>query len=286
MNERLPPPQRRPSSAFVNGETRLFGIVGHPIAQAKSPETITPELQARGLNAVLVPIEIAPGDLAGVFPALLRIGNLDGLVVTAPHKASVMPYLHRVGPRAEAAGAASVLARSADGYWLGELFDGAGCCASIENRGIGIAGSVVQLLGAGGAGSAIAVELLTRNPKTLRIHDPDAARLETLLARLSPRKGGATLEAGFGPAQILVNASPVGMRAPEDCPVPDAYLTPDLVVMDCVMEPDPTRLLRLAAAAGALTVSGREMLDSQIDAACDFFAQVNERRAAEMSFPL
>lgn len=285
MKQLLPPPPRRPSSTFINGETRLYGIVGHPITQAKSPEIITPVLQARGINAVLVPVDIAPADLARVFPALLQIRNLDGLVVTVPHKAGVVPHLHRLGPRAEAAGAASVLARSADGHWLGELFDGTGCCESMENRGVDIGERVVQLLGAGGAGSAIAVEILTRGPRVLRIHDPDRGRLEALLARLAPRRGRTAIETGFGPAEILVNASPVGMRAPDDCPVPEDYLTPGLIVMDCVMEPDPTRLLRLAAAAGALTVSGREMLDSQIDAACDFFAHVNGRRAAEVSFP-
>ena len=285
MKELLPAPPRRPSSPFVNGETRLYGIVGHPIAQAKSPEIITPVLQARGINGVLAPVDITPADLDRVFPALLQIRNLDGLVVTAPHKAGVVPHLHRLGTRAEAAGAASVLARSADGHWLGELFDGTGCCASMENRGVDICGRVVQLLGAGGAGSAIAVEILTRAPKILRIHDPDRGRLEALLARLAPRRDRATIEAGFGPAEILVNASPVGMRAPDDCPVPQDYLTPGLVVMDCVMEPDPTRLLRLAAAAGAFTVSGREMFDSQVDAACDFFAHVNARRAVEVSFP-
>ncbi len=289
MKDLLPAPPRRPSSTFVNGETRLYGIVGHPVAQAKSPEIVTPALRTLGINGVLVPLDIAPADLACVFPALLRLGNLDGLVVTVPHKAGVVSHLHRLGPRAEAAGAASVLARSADGHWLGELFDGTGCCAAMENRGVDIAGREVQLLGAGGAGSAIAVELLTRRPKTLRIHDPDPGRIEALLARLAPRRGRTTLATGLGPAEILVNASPVGMRAADDCPVPEDYLTdclaPGRVVMDCVMEPDQTRLLRLAAEAGAFTVSGREMLDSQIDAACDFFAHVNARPAAEVSFP-
>lgn len=285
MNAHLPPPPRRPSSDFVNGATRLFGIVGHPISQARSPEAITPALQARGLNALLVPIDIAPADLPELFPALLRIGNLDGLVITVPHKAAIMPWLDRAGPRAIAAGAASVLARSADGQWLGELFDGTGCCASIENRGVGIAGSTVQLLGAGGAGSAIAVEMLARAPATLRIHDPDTDRLETLTARLEKLNAPVKIEAGFGPADILVNASPVGMQAPDDCPVPASYLKPDLVVMDCIIEPDPTRLLRLAREAGSLTIGGWEMFDSQIDAVCDFFTHVNEGKIGDVIFP-
>lgn len=285
MKQLLPPPPRRPSSTLINGSTRLFGIIGHPIAQAKSPEAITPAFQALGMNAILVPLDIAPTDLPAVFPSLLRLVNLDGLVVTVPHKAAIMPWLDRVGPRAKIAGAASILARSADGKWLGELFDGTGCCASIENRGVTITGSVVQLLGAGGAGSAIAIEMLGRGPSTLRIHDPDASRLEALVARLSAHAPAAKLETGLGPADILVNASPVGMQAPDDCPVPADYLSAGLVVMDCVMEPDQTALLRRAEAAGCFTVSGREMFDSQIDAVCDFFTHTNSNRAEDVIFP-
>ena len=286
MTTRLAPPARRPSSTLVNGQTRLFGIIGHPISQARSPEAITPAMQARGMNAVVVPIDIAPVDLPAIFPALLRVGNLDGLVVTVPHKAAIMPWLDRIGPRAAAAGAASVLARSADGKWLGELFDGAGCCASIENRGVAIAGSVVQLLGAGGAGSAIAMEMLRKGPATLRIHDPDTSRLGRLVERLEEQGAPVKIEAGLDRADILVNASPAGMLAPDDCPVPEAYITPDLVVMDCVMDPDPTCLLRLAQQAGAFTISGWEMFDSQIETVCDFFADVNETAAADVIFPV
>ena len=270
---------------FVNGATRLFGIIGHPISQAKSPEAITPALQACGLNAVLVPFDIAPADLPTAFPALLQLRNLDGLVITVPHKAAILPWLDGLGPRARAAGAASILARSSDGKWLGELFDGTGCCASIENRGVAIAGSVVQLLGAGGAGSAIAVEILGRQPATLRIHDPDQDRLSQLQARLQTFCSDVRIETGFGSADILVNASTVGMHAPDDSPVPVDYLTPELVVMDCVMEPDQTALLRFGHRAGALTISGREMFDSQIDAVCDFFAQIRANKASDAVYP-
>lgn len=278
----LPAPQRRTSSAFVNGATRMFGIIGDPIEQVKSPETVTAEFQARGRNAVLVPIEIGATHLASVFPALLKVKNLDGLIVTMPHKAAVIPFLDALAPRAQAMGAASVLAKSSDGHWLGELFDGAGCCTAIENRGVSIAGKQVQLLGAGGAGSAIAFEMLSRKPATLRISDPNSTLREQLISRLKPFAGTCELQHGLGPAEILVNASPVGMHAPNDCPVPKSYLSPDLVVMDCVLEPDPTLLLRLASEIGALAVSGREMLDSQIDAVCDFFERVNTSLASDL----
>lgn len=284
MSVILPPPPRRPSSPFINGATRLFGIVGHPIVQGKSPEIITPALQARGLNAVLVPLDISPDDFPSVFPGLLRLGNLDGLIVTVPHKKAALSYMDRLGPRAEAAGAASVLARSSDGLWVGDLLDGCGCRASIENRGVKIKGSTVQLLGAGGAGGAIALELLAAGPAMLRIHDPDLIQLKTLLERIEPHAGPTAIQQGLGPADILVNASPVGMNAPDESPVPDSYIMRGLVVMDCVMEPDPTRLLRTAARQGAHTISGREMFDSQVDSAVEFFVHANSSTAQRISF--
>jgi shikimate dehydrogenase len=275
---------RQRARSFLNGETRLFGIVGHPVVQTRSPGVFSHEFHARGVNAVLVPIDLSPWNFATAFPALLAIDNLDGLVITVPHKAAVLPWLDRIAPRAAAGGAVSVLARALDGKWVGDLFDGAGCCAAIEARGAQLDGRTVQLLGAGGAGSSIALEVLTRAPRELRIHDPDDARLTALLARLLPHAGTARVVTGLGPADILINASPVGMHAPKDCPFPAELLTHDMIVMDCVTEPEITRLLDLALRCGAIAVTGREMFDSQVDAVCDFFAHVKKSSAEEVVF--
>ena len=69
---------------YVSGKTRVFGIVGHPIAQVRSPEMFTAEFRRRGVDAILVPLHVLPEHFYGVLPQLKRLQNLGGLVFTIP----------------------------------------------------------------------------------------------------------------------------------------------------------------------------------------------------------
>ncbi|WP_431153241.1 shikimate dehydrogenase family protein [Acidovorax facilis] len=269
------PPARAGEVDFISGRTRLYGIVGHPIAQARSPQALTHELRRRGEDAVLVPIDIRPEDFDEVFPRLLRLDNLDGLVITVPHKPNVLPWLDHVGPTARLCGAASVLARARPGGWMGEAHDGMGCIDAIERRGVPVAGLSAQLMGAGGAGAAIAFELARRGVGRLRIVDPDRRKAERLLEALLGGFPALAARAVVGsPAlddiDLLINASPVGMLDPQAAPIADIRIPARVVVMDAVMDPERTRLISIAEDSGCVTVRGREMLDAQIASACDF----------------
>jgi len=276
----VPAPERAGSVDFVSGRTRLYGIVGQPIAQVRSPQTVTFELRRRGVEAVLVPIEIAAEDFEAVFPQLLKIGNLDGLVVTVPHKPRVLPHLSHVGPLARLCRAASVLARMPQGGWVGEMFDGAGCVASIERRGVPVARLAAQLLGAGGAGAAIAVELARSGVRSLRIVDPQTGKAAALCKLVSDAFPAVETMAGasrLDDIDLLVNASPVGMLDATAAPIVDETLPAHVVVMDAVTDPDRTALIERAESSGCIAIRGREMLDSQIGRACDFLLARHDR---------
>lgn len=283
----FPAPPRAGAVDFVSGRTRLYGIIGHPISQVRSPATVTYELRRRGEDAILMPIDIALADFDAVFPQLLKLGNLDGLVVTVPHKNRVAAHVKRMGPMATICGSASVVARCRDDQWVAEMFDGAGCVAAIEHRGVNIAGRHVQLLGAGGAGSAIAVELARKGARTLRIVEPDTARGEDLVHTV--RQTYPSTRATLGPSHlhdidILINASPIGMLDEGAGPIPDDHIPSRVVVMDAIMDPERTRLLRAAEASGCLCVYGREMFDSQIARVCDFLLRARHQLAADVVF--
>lgn len=271
--EITPPPERAGEVDYVSGRTRLFGIVGHPIAQARSPQTVTHELRRRGAEALLVPIEIAPDEFDAVFPQLLKLGNLDGLVVTVPHKPRVLRHLDHVGPAAQLCGAVSVLARVRPGGWIGEMYDGIGCVGAIERRGVRVAGLAVQLIGAGGAGAAIAFELARRGVRALRLVDPHMAKADALASSLAASFPQLALSVGASQLDdiaLLINASPVGMLDDATAPITDRRIPPQVVVMDAVMDPDRTKLITIAEDSGCVTIRGREMLDSQIVRAVDF----------------
>lgn len=281
-------PERAGSVDFVNGHTRLYGILGHPIEQVRTPETVTYELRRRGINAIVLPIHVRPEELDVCVPGLMKIANLDGLVVTVPHKKTIINHLDRIGPLAEISGSASILARSADDKWVGEMFDGNGCVEAMLRRGVELAGKHVFLLGAGGAGVAIASSLARLGVAQISVQDPDSIRSADLVERISkrfPKVALSTNVPALDETDVLVNASAVGMLDATQIPVDFKQIPSHVVVMDAIMDPDRTRLIALAEDCGCKTVYGREMLDSQIDAACDFLLNSRNQMAGDIEFP-
>jgi len=131
-----------------------------------------------------------------------------------------------------------------------------------------------MLLGAGGAGSAIAIAIGGERPAALRIYDVDVARAEALVRKVVHANPGVEATAGAPTASgvdILLNASPVGMLGDARMPFEAATLPPELVVFDAIVKPERTPLLALAESCGCTTLYGREMMRGQISRMTDFF---------------
>src|SRR6516164_6466721 len=94
---------------FPNGETRVHLIIGDPVAQTKSPSGLTTEFAARGVNAICVPVHIAPADFDAFVAAAKRAQNIDGLVVTIPHKFAALRHCDETTGRSTFLGVANVL---------------------------------------------------------------------------------------------------------------------------------------------------------------------------------
>lgn len=259
---------------YVSGRTRLFGIVGHPIEQVRSPEMFTAEFVRRGADAVLLPFHVLPEDFDSVIPALMKMPNLDGLIFTIPFKQRAMMLADDIGPNARIVGAINALARRPGGGWKAEIFDGIGCVEGFRRRGILFAGKRVMLIGAGGAGSAIAVAIAHEAPEHMRLFDLDAARVADLAEKLRSVDGNIDVETG-DPAHegydILLNASPVGMLDDARLPISVERFARSLTVFDAIVKPETTPLLALAEHSGCVTVRGREMMRGQIARMTDFF---------------
>src|SRR5262245_9503711 len=110
----------------INGATRLYGIIGDPIAQVRSPAVFTEKFRALGVNAVLVPLNAKPANFADCMRGLKSLANLDGILVTLPFKQSVMDHVDVVLPAAKRIGAMNAMRRERDGTWSGDMFDGKG----------------------------------------------------------------------------------------------------------------------------------------------------------------
>jgi len=267
----------------LSGDTRLFTIVGDPIAQVGSPRLFNACFRRRGARAVLFPSHVTAEGLPAVLAGLRRLNNLDGIVVTIPHKIALMDHADRIEANAARVGAVNAVRREADGTLVADNFDGEGCMRGLEEAGGSVAGRRVLLVGAGGAGSAIAHAVADRGPARLRIHDVHAARLDRLMNSLAAAHPAVDVDAG-PPApedcHIVINATPLGMDKDDPHPVDPERIRPGATVVDAILKPPVSPLLRAAEARGCTVLPGLTMLAGQVEAVADFFGVANAREAA------
>src|SRR5262245_60235380 len=118
-----------------SGATRVIFIVGDPIAQVKSPHGVTEALRERRADAIVVPAQVKPADIDAFFALTERLPNVDGIIVTVPHKFDAARLCAHVSPRARSIGAANVVRRAADGRWQADMCDGEGYVAGLRKAG-------------------------------------------------------------------------------------------------------------------------------------------------------
>ncbi|MGE5168918.1 MAG: shikimate dehydrogenase family protein [Rudaea sp.] len=270
----------------ITGATRLYAIIGDPIAQVRSPEVFTQRFAEQAIDAVMVPVHVPADHFDTIAPALLAVGNLDGVLVTIPFKARMAAYAARIGATGTTIGAVNALRREGDGSWTGDMFDGVGFVRGAERKAQRIRGRRVVLFGAGGAGSAIACELAQGDVESIDIIDTDASKathLAATLTRAFPQCTFVTASALRDDIDMIVNASPVGMRPDDGMPGVIGRLHPGILVGDVVITPTPTALIRHAMQAGCPWVDGRDMHAGQVDALLAFFAATSRAANATAS---
>jgi shikimate dehydrogenase len=256
-----------------SGATRLYLIIGDPVAQVKAPVGLTREFARRGRDWVVVPLQLTPADVGAGISVLSRAGNVDGLIATVPHKFALASHCATLSERARFLGAANVARRNANGSWHGDMLDGEGFTDAIMRAGCRMRGARALLIGAGGAGSAIALSLLDHGAKSLAIHDIDADRRNALIAKLAGQFGERVgREAGDASrVDLVVNATPVGMGANDPLPLDIAALNVTTFVGDVITVPEITPLLRAARDRGCPIQTGIGMFESNIGLMADFF---------------
>ncbi|WP_406153129.1 hypothetical protein OG217_05445 [Streptomyces sp. NBC_01023] len=144
---------------LITGSTRLFGVIGDPVEQVPAPSMMNSLFARLGIDAVLVPVHVRPARLAAVVRGLQSTENVDGLLITVPHKRAVWDW--PTSPTAALSDGANAMRCARDDRWLADNFDGEGFVRGLHAAGHEPQGRHVWLVGAGGAGSAIAVSLLS-----------------------------------------------------------------------------------------------------------------------------
>lgn len=258
----------------LNGSTRLYFVVGHPIKQVKSPEGVTQELINKGLNAIVSPADVAPENFADFITHSKNMLNTDGLIVTVPHKITAFQYCDKVTERAQFIGAINTIRRCAEG-WEGDMLDGTGMVKAILEKNIELKGKRVILAGAGGAGKAIAFELLLAGVAELAIFDLDTSRQQQLVGQLSQLKKGTVIAHDNNPEgfDVIVNATPMGMNGDTSAAFQLERLAAHMAIADVVTSPAETPFVKYSTKLGCVAVKGTDMFIKVRDLMVNFLLE-------------
>lgn len=261
----------------IDGHTRLLGLIGTPVGHSKSPAMYNYCFEKYGLNCAYLAFDV---DMEHVEDAVaaIRTFNLQGANVTMPLKNAVIPYLDEVSPASLAIGSVNTIVNRG-GRLCGYVTDGMGYTGELRRGGVEIAGKTVTLLGAGGAASAIAIEAALEGAKEIRVFNKRDAFWDRALANLktigeaapackislSDLDDSEALRESIAGSDILTNATRVGMKPMDgESLIKDTTMfRPELIVTDVVYDPEETKLLRDAKAAGCRTFDGLGMLVEQ-----------------------
>lgn len=259
----------------------LVGLIGANIQKSLSPALHEDALAAAGIRGHyhLMDLDRLPGRGLADLLSAARTAGFAGVNITYPCKQSVMPLLDDVSPEARQIGAVNTVIMAGGGTTKGYNTDCIGFKRAFEET-LGkdaACGKTVLLVGAGGAGRAVAYALLDVGVQTLLVNDKDLAQASRLTAALIAHFGpGRTRieiepEAALSKASGVVNATPVGMLGVPGTPIPVDAITPHHWVADVIYTPLQTELIKVAAAKGARVMGGAGMCVHQAAATFRLF---------------
>jgi shikimate dehydrogenase len=259
----------------ITGATRLCFVVADPVRQVRTPQVLNRVWNERGLDIVTVPAHVQVSGLTSFVAALRANESALGAVITVPHKQSIIELCDELGPNAQIVGAVNVVRRTAEGRLVGETFDGLGFVAGLRERGLEPRGQRAVVLGAGGAASAVAVALLSANVESLDVSNRTEGRANHLAERL--RAAFPTRDIGTGldrvaAAQLIVNATSIGMSPSNVSPIPPDIFPTGALAADVVISAELTPFLAGAARHGNSTHGGAHMLNGQIQLIADYLS--------------
>jgi len=285
-------------NARINGRTRLAGIIGWPLDHTLSPAMHNAAYEVLELDWVYIPLPVRDeADLIRVVGAV-RVLPFVGLNITMPFKQVMLEMCDEVAMMAKMAGAVNTV-HVVDGRLIGYNTDGRGLVETLETEmGFSPEGKDVVVLGAGGAAGAAAVSLILAKASSVTVANRSVERAEELVERVASHARGTKCRAvvlgidaeeSVRSADLVVNATPVGMSPEDPTPIPTEWIGPGQVIFDMIYGNAPTRLVSEALERGASATGGLGMLVAQGATAVDIWSESTQirtprdvmRRAAE-----
>lgn len=256
----------------LSGATRLYPIIGDPVKYAESPVRLTTTFRERGHNGLCLPMQVGQDDLDVVMSALTVLSNVDGILVTMPHKANAFAYCTTVSERAGKLQVVSVMRRNPDGTWHGDTLDGLAFVKAQTDHGAHVDGARGLLIGAGSAGGQIALALVEVGIRELVVSDASQSNVSALVELLAGL-GESRVTAGPpdpGGCDLVFNATPLGMAEGDPLPLDTTRLTPSMFVGDVIAGHGVTPFIKAAREAGCPVATGVHMVEAGQALMADF----------------
>lgn len=259
---------------MITGNTSFIAHIGFPTFTFKSPMIYNPYFEAIGVDTIVVPFACEALDYTDFLKSVCKLKNFKGALITMPHKVATLSLLDHLSAAVQIAGACNAVRVSAGGELEGDMFDGEGFVRGIKRKGFEPVGRSALVVGSGGVGSAIAAALAKADIDTLCLFDVDdgaSIALGHRLMRHYPKlkiKTGSNDPSGI---DLVINATPLGMRQADPLPLDIRKLSSASFVGEVVLSAEPTAFLQAASARGCSVQIGADMLFEQIPAYLEFF---------------
>jgi shikimate dehydrogenase len=259
---------------MISGKTTLFAHLGYPTYAFKAPLIYNPWFEKNDIDAVVVPMGVKAEEYPEFFRLLFKLTNIRGALVTMPHKVTTIDLVDELTPTARVAGAANAVLLREDGSLVGDQFDGTGFVRGVLRKGFDLEGKRALVVGNGGVGSPIAASLAAAGVAAMGLFDPNSAASESLGERLLAAYPTLEIVTGSKDPEgydIVVNATPLGMKDDDPLPMDVERIAPTTFVGEVVMKQEVTPFLQAALDKGCPVQVGKDMLFEQIPAYLEFF---------------
>ena len=262
------------TGGVINGHTELIAHIGYPTHSFKAPMIYNPWFDKVGVNARVIPMGCKPQDYPDFLKLVFKLSNIRGALITMPHKVTTMGLLNEVFPNAVIAGACNAVRLGPNGELQGDMFDGEGFVRGVLRKGVTLKDASALVVGCGGVGSAIAASLAAAGVAKLGLFDVNEESLSGLADRLRQYYPLLQVTADSRDPDgydVLVNATPLGMKAGDAMPLDVLKIAPSTFVGEVVMTTEMTAFLTAAKKRGCRYQVGSDMLFEQIPAYLEFF---------------
>jgi len=245
---------------------KIYGILGYPAKHSLSPLMHNAAFQALKINAEYRIFEKKPKDVEDFIHSLSK-ENIYGLNVTIPYKEIVLPFLNSLSDETRQIGAVNTIKISGNKL-EGFNTDGEGFLKHLsQDLGFNPEGKIIAIFGAGGAAKAISVYLAKNKAKAITIYDIDKTKVSALISHLKENFNNVDFkqvhsieELNIEICDLLINATPIGMKETDPSLVDEKFFHKNLLVYDLIYNPAETKLLKIAKLKGARTSNGLGML--------------------------